>query len=376
MDAKALYGEPERRPQRGQQSGGTQKRGRVLAIHGEDVFVDIGGRSQGVLSLVQFPEGKPAIGSEVEVTIEGYDRANGLLLLSPKGAAAARVDWSIVAEGMIVEARVTGHNKGGLEVEVSGIRGFIPVSHIELFRVEDLQPYVNQRLRCLVAEANPLEKNLVLSRRALLEKEREEAREKLWQELAEGQIRPGTVRSVKDFGAFIDLGGVDGLLHVSEMSWSRVEKATDLVQVGQQLQVVVLKIDRERRKLSLGLKQLLPSPWEQIEEKYPAGTLVPGKVTRLMDFGAFIELEPGVEGLVHVSELAPQRVRKVGDVVQPGQAVLFGVLKVEPSQRRISLSLKAAQEEAAAAAAAQAPEEPEKPRKPLPPRKTPLRGGL
>jgi small subunit ribosomal protein S1 len=277
---------------------------------------------------------------------------------------------------MIVEARVTGHNKGGLEVEVSGIRGFIPVSHIELFRVEDLQPYVNQRLRCLVAEANPLEKNLVLSRRALLEKEREETREKLWQELAEGQIRPGTVRSVKDFGAFIDLGGVDGLLHVSEMSWSRVEKATDLVQVGQQLQVVVLKIDRERRKLSLGLKQLLPSPWEQIEEKYPAGTLVPGKVTRLMDFGAFIELEPGVEGLVHVSELAPQRVRKVGDVVQPGQAVQVRVLKVEPSQRRISLSLKAAQEEAAAAAAAQAPEEPEKPRKPLPPRKTPLRGGL
>jgi len=197
-------------------------------------------------------------------------------------------------------------------------------------------------LRCLVTEVNPSERNLVVSRRALLEKEREENREKLWQELAEGQVREGVVRSIREFGAFVDLGGVDGLLHISEMSWTRIKDPSSVVHAGQSLKVVVLKIDRERRKVSLGLKQLTSSPWDNIESKYPVNSLVKGKVTRLADFGAFVELEAGVEGLIHISELAPQRVRRVADIVQPEQEVQVMVLNVDPAQRRISLSLKAA----------------------------------
>jgi small subunit ribosomal protein S1 len=353
------------------------KKGKVFRIHGQDIFIDLpGGRTQGVLPSTQFPEGLPALGSDVEVHIEGFDAANGVYLLTRKGAAV-EADWSSVAAGMIVEARVTATNKGGLTVDVNGIRGFLPISQLELFRVEDAAGYVNQRLRCLVTEADPVERNLVVSRRALLEKEREEAREKLWQELAEGQVRQGIVRSVKDFGAFVDLGGADGLLHVSEMSWTRVTDASTVVQPGQSIKVVVLKIDREHRKIGLGLKQLTASPWDNITEKYHAGSVVSGKVSRLMEFGAFVELEPAVEGLIHISELAPQRVRRVADVVKEGQEVQVMVLSIDPAQRRISLSLKAAlpkepEPEEAATEEAESEEPPQPPR----PRTTPLRGGL
>jgi ribosomal protein S1 len=374
MSEKDLYGDlsPGRRPEQPAGEPG-RKKGRVIKVHGGDVFLSLpGGRSEGLLPITQFPEGPPQVGSEVDVHIEGYDQANGLLILSRQGAAV-HADWSTVAEGQIVEARVTETNKGGLAVDVNGIRGFMPISQIDLYRVEQPEQFVNQRLRCLVTEVNPEERNLVVSRRALLEKEREEAREKLWAELAEGQVREGIVRSVRDFGAFVDLGGVDGLLHVSEMSWSRVQNPADVVQPGQAVKVIVLKIDHERRKVGLGLKQLTPSPWDEAQTKYPTGSAVSGKVTRLMDFGAFVELEPGVEGLIHISELAPQRVRRVSDIVQPGQEVAVVVLSVDPAQRRISLSLKQAlpKEEAE-------PEEEgeEAPPTPPRPRTTPLRGGL
>src|SRR5262249_32264437 len=242
------------------------------------------------------------------------------------------------APNMIVEARVTATNKGGLEVDVNGIRGFMPISQIDLYRVENPDEYINQRLRCQVVEVNPEERNLVVSRRALLEREREENREKLWREVAEAQVGQGVVRSVRDFGAFVDLGGVDGLLHVSEMAWTRVKDPASVVQPGQTIKVAVLKIARESRKVSLGLKQLTPSPWDNVAANYPPGTVVNGKVTRLMDFGAFVELEPAVEGLIHVSELAPQRVRRVSDIVKPDQEVRVLVLNVDPNQRRISLS--------------------------------------
>jgi small subunit ribosomal protein S1 len=375
LSDKELYGEPERRRQK-PPSGPDQgaKKARVVAVHGSDVFLDVpGGRTQGVLPLTQFPEGAPAAGTEVEVHIEGYDAANGLVLLSRRGAAV-HADWSSVAPGMIVEARVTATNKGGLEVNVNGIRGFMPISQIDLYRVEDTEQFVNQRLRCMVSEVDPEERNLVVSRRDLLEKEREEARAKLWVELAEGQIREGTVRSVRDFGAFVDLGGVDGLLHISEMSWSRVQDASQVVQPGQAVKVVVLKVDRERRKVSLGLRQLTPSPWDSVDTNYPPNTVPKGKVTRIMDFGAFVELEPGVEGLVHISELAPQRVRRVADVVQVGQEVRVMVLAVDRNQRRISLSLKAALPEEAEEPAEEEEEQVEV--KPPRPRTTPLRGGL
>jgi ribosomal protein S1 len=358
-------------------SGGERKKGKVISVHGQDVFVDVpGGRSQGVLPLLQFPDGPPAPGTEVEFSIEGYDNENGLLLLSRRGAAVV-ADWSSVTEGMTVEARVTGTNKGGLAVDVNGIRGFMPISQIDLYRVENTEQFVNQKLLCLVTEANAQERNLVVSRRALLEKEREENREKLWTELAEGQIREGIVRSVRDFGAFVDLGGVDGLLHVSEMSWSRVQDPTSVVQPGQKLKVVVLRIDHERRKLSLGLKQLQASPWDSIEEKFPFGSVVMGKVTRLADFGAFVELEPGIEGLVHISELAPQRVWRVSDIVQPEQQVQVKVLNIDKEKRKISLSLKAAlPEEKPAPTDEEEAEEPVTEVKPPRPRTTPLRGGI
>ncbi len=373
LSDKDLYGEqPKGKPAASSPPG--KKKAKVIAVHGADVFLDVpGGRSQGVLPLLQFPEGSPALGTEVEVNIEGYDPANGLLLLSRKGAAI-QADWSSVAPDMIVDARVTATNKGGLSVDVNGIRGFMPISQIDLYRVEDLEQYVNQRLRCMVAEVNAQERNLVVSRRALLEKEREESREKLWQELAEGQIREGVVRSVRDFGAFVDLGGVDGLLHISEMSWSRVKDATEVVQPGQTIKVIVLKIDRETRKVGLGLRQLTASPWDQADANYQPKNIVKGKVTRLMEFGAFVELEPGIEGLIHVSELAHQRVPRISDVVQPGQEVQVMVLGVDRANRRISLSLKAATGKAEEAEEETAEEAVEiKPRRP---RTTPLRGGL
>ena len=349
------------------------KKGKIISIHGPDVFVEVpGGRSQGVLPLAQFPEGPPKLGTEVDIHIEGYDSANGLLILTRRGAAVV-ADWSSIAVGQTVEARVTGVNKGGLSVEINGIRGFMPISQIDLYRVENAEPYVNQRLLCLVTEVNPHERNLIVSRRDLLEREREEKREKMWQTLAEGQVHEGVVRSVRDFGAFVDLGGVDGLLHISEMSWSRVQDAASVVQPGQPIKVVVLKVDKDKRKISLGLKQLLASPWDNIEEKYHHGKIVAGKVTKLMEFGAFVELEPGIEGLIHVSELAPQRVRRVGDIVQQGQEVQVMILNVDPEQKRISLSLKAAILDEAPAEEEQSETASPEPAKP---RTTPLRGGI
>lgn len=374
LSEKELYGDPAEARKKPTAAPGRQK-GKIHSIHGPDVFIDVpGGRSQGVMPILQFPDGVPAVGTEVEFHIEGYDRANGLLLLSREGAAVT-ADWSTVATGMIVEARVTATNKGGLSVDVNGIRGFMPISQIDLYRVEDAEQFVNQRLRCMVAEVDPREHNLVVSRRALLEKEREEVREKMWQEIAEGQIREGIVRSIREFGAFVDLGGIDGLLHVSEMSWSRIQDPNQVVQSGQPVKVVVLKVDREKRKVSLGLKQLAASPWDSLMDKFPPNEVVKAKITKLMDFGAFAELEPGIEGLIHISELAPQRVHRVSDIVKPGQEVQVRVLKIDPSSRKISLSIKAAQ-------AKEVPEpvveedEPEAPPKPPKVRTTPLRGGI
>lgn len=351
------------------------KKGRVVAVHGGDIFVNIpGARSQGVIPVTQFPEGTPAVGSEIEVHVDRYDESNGLLLLTRKGAAV-HADWSNVAAGMTVEARVTATNKGGLSVDVNGIRGFMPVSQIDLYRVENTEQFVNQKLKCLITEADPQKRNLVVSRRALLEKERDESRAKVWAELAEGQVRAGIVRSVREFGAFVDLGGVDALLHVSEMSWSRVQDPNQVVQPGQTVQVIVLKIDRERKKVGVGLKQLQASPWDQAAQKYTAHSVVTGRVTRLTDFGAFVELEPGVEGLVHISELSPQRVRRPADVVQAGQEIQVAVLRVDPTQRKISLSLKAAQNKEAGSAEEMSPAE-EPARRPQRARPRQLRGGI
>jgi small subunit ribosomal protein S1 len=344
MDDKSLYGADNSRRARDQanaQADGGRKKGTVVSVHAPDVFIEIpGGRGQGVLTLENFPDGVPAVGTEVEISIVGYDPGDGLLILSRHGSAV-HADWSSVAEGMTVEAKVLETNKGGLTVDVNGIRGFMPISQIDRARVENIEQFVNQKLLCLVTDVDKEDRNLVVSRRALLEKEREQLRIKLWEELQEGQIRTGIVGNVRDFGAFVDLGGVDGLLHVSEISWKRIPDATQVLQVGQMIKVVVLKIDRENHKLSLGLKQLEASPWENIHDRYGAGRLIKGTVTRTMDFGAFVELEPGIEGLIHISELARNKVWRVADVVKPGQEVEVKILSVDSEAKRISLSLRA-----------------------------------
>ena len=324
-------------------AAGGRKKGRIVGIHGKDVFVEVpGGRSQGVLPIQQFEDQAPKIGDEVEFDIERYDAANGLLVLTREGSVQAVTDWSSVSYGMIVEAKVTGTNKNktGLTVEVNGIKGFLPASQLDLYRVEDIDQFVNQRLKVMVAEVNPSERNLIVSRRAVLERERQQKAEQFWQTVAEGQVKKGIVRSVKPFGVFVDLGGADGLLPVSEISWQRVNDPNQLFKVGDSVEVMINRVDHDTRKISLSLKALTTSPWDEFGKQVKAGARVTGKVTRIADFGAFVELEPGIEGLIHVSELSTQRVRRVRDVVSEGQTVEVEVLSVDPASRRIGLSLK------------------------------------
>ena len=357
----------------GQESRKGPQQGKVIAIRGKSVFVDLGTKSEGVVPVDQFGETIPSPGDMIEVRVDHFDTAEGLLILSLKGAAV-EASWENLQRGLIVEARVTKVNKGGLDVEVDGIRGFLPIGQIDINRVEDASIYVNQKFKVIVTETNQREKNLVVSRRELLEQERAEARVKTWKELEEGQIRKGVIRSIKDFGAFVDVGGVDGLLHIGDMSWVRLKDVGNVVKPGQEVEVKILKIDRTTQKVSLGLKQLTPSPWDLAEDKYERGTTHRGKVTRLMDFGAFVELEPGIEGLVHISELSPNRVRRVSDIVKPDQEVEVRVLKIEPEAKKIALSMKAIP--VVEPEPEEEEEEDETPAAPKPERKIPLKGGL
>ena len=321
---------------------GQKKKGRVVKIHGDDVFLELpGGRSQGLLSLDQFEGKTPTLGEEVEVEVERYDGANGLLILTRSGAAQKVADWSGVQQGMVVEVRVTGANKGGLAIELGGIRGFLPFSQIDIVRVEQPELLVNSRVKCMIMEANPHERNLVVSRRMLIEKEREANAAEFWSKLEEGQTRTGTITSIKSFGAFVDLGGADGLIPMGELSWSRVADASEVVKVGQSVEVRVIRVDREARRIGLSLKALNQNPWDDFATRCRPGTKLTGKVTRIAEFGAFIEVEPGIEGLLHVSELSTQRVRRVRDAVSEGQMVEVQVTQIDPQNRRLGLSLKA-----------------------------------
>jgi small subunit ribosomal protein S1 len=323
-----------------------RKKGTVVGIHGKDVFIEVpGGRSQGVLPIMQFEDGPPKIGDVVEFDIERYDAANGLLVLTREGSTQIVHDWSGIAYGMFVEAKVTGTNKNktGLTIEVNGIRGFLPASQLDLYRVENIDQFVNQRLKVMVAEVNPAERNLIVSRRAVLERERQVKAEEFWKTIAEGQVKTGIVRSVKPFGVFVDLGGADGLIPVSEISWERVADPNTLFKVGDSVEVKVNRVDHEARKISLSLKAMVRSPWDDFAEQNRTGARAKGKVTRIADFGAFVELAPGVEGLIHVSELSTQRVRRVRDVVDEGQTVEVEILNIDPESRRIALSLKSIQ---------------------------------
>lgn len=349
--------------------------GRIASIHRDNVFVDLGGRNQGVLSLRQFPVA-PEIGAVIEVLVARFDPEEGLYQIALPGAAIDVADWLDLAVGMVVEAKITGHNKGGLECEVSHIRGFIPAGQISLYRVEDLSQFVGESMPCVVTEANPERRNLVLSHRAVLEREKAEAKTKLMSELAEGQVREGTVRSLQDYGAFIDLGGVDGLLHVSQLSWQRVKHPSEVLQIGQAIKVLIRKIDAETGKLSLAFRDLSENPWTLAPGRYPATSVHEGTVSKLMDFGAFVELEPGVEGLVHISELSHGRVFRVRDIVSEGQKVEVKVLSIDTEQQRISLSMKACQMKAEPKKAEAEPEEEVAAEAPPAKPQGPLKGGL
>ena len=320
----------------------SRHQGRVVSMHGDDIFVDLGARNQGVLSAKQF-ESVPELGAVVEVRVIGFNAEEGLYHVAIPGAAADVADWTQVEEGMIVEATVTGHNKGGLECSVSNLRGFMPVSQISLYRVEELEEFVGQKLNCVVTEANAERRNLVLSHRAVLERDRAEKKEKLLGELAVGQQREGVVSRLQPFGAFVDLGGVDGLIHVSQMSWDRVNHPSEVLTEGQQVKVKIVKIEPETGKIGLSYRDQWENPWQAAAKKYPPRTNVTGIVTKLADFGAFVKIEAGIQGLVHISELAHGRVFRVADVLSEGQEVEAQVLSVDPEAQRMSLSLKALQ---------------------------------
>ncbi len=348
----------------------------VVKIHGDNIFFSLGGRNEAVASLRQFDE-PPPIGSPLEVIIRSYHAEDGLYEVSVPGASVEVRDWSDLVEGAVVEARITGSNVGGLECLVNQIRGFIPASQVSLHHVDNFAEYYEQKLLCVVTEANERQRNLVLSHRAVLEREKQAERERLLEELEVGQVREGVVTSLRPFGAFVDLGGLDGLVHISQLSWDRINHPNEVLEEGQKVRVKVERIDPQTGKIGLSYRDLLEHPWDHVEEQFAVEMTVKGTVTRIAQFGAFVKLAPGVEGLVHISELAHHRVVQVNSVVEEGQEIDVKILSIDRENQRIGLSLKAAHplpesdEGPEGEAAAE-----DVPRQPLvKPRKEPLRGG-
>jgi 4-hydroxy-3-methylbut-2-enyl diphosphate reductase len=329
---------------------GARVKGVVVQVKQDELLVDIGGKSEGVLSASELSAEEAAhiterfqVGDEINVLILRKENQEGYPVLSKK-----RVDQDVAwdrliqlkSENAIVSGRVTEVVKGGLLVDV-GVRGFIPASLVGLNYIEDLGVFVGKTLQLKIIECDKQNNKLVLSAKAVLRKVSQEQKEKTWAEIAVGQTLQGTVRRLTSFGAFVDVGGVDGLLHVSEMAWYRVNHPSDLLKEGDELNVYVLSVDAVNEKISLGLKQLIPNPWSVVKDKYPEGSTITAKVMRVTSFGAFLEVEPGVEGLAHISQLAHNRVEKTEDVVRPGDEVQVKILLVDPVAKRMSLSIKA-----------------------------------
>lgn len=325
---------------------GSKLKAKVVSVNPENVFCEVGFRFPALLPSKQFPQGKqPHIGEEFLVVVDRFDTENSVILVSlPKATRRPKGNWEDLAVGHVVECVVNKTNKGGLEVTVSNMRAFLPASQVDLGFIAALETYVGQRFAVQVTEVNPAKRNLVVSRRALLIQERKEAAANFWTGVEVGQQFAGKVKTIKDYGAFIDLGGCDGFLHVGEMSWTRIKHPSEVLQEGAPVDVVILSLDREKQKIGLGMKQLAQNPWNAAAEKYAVGRTVSGRVTRTTDFGAFVELEQGVEGLIHISELDHRRVKRVTEVLTVGQEIQAAVLEVEPERQRISLSLKALKE--------------------------------
>ncbi len=320
-------------------------RGRVVHVGSSEVLVDVGYKSEGSIPIEEFHRAGrlPKPGEEIEVYLEAKEDSEGLIVLSKEKADKIKV-WDAITraheKGVPVEGKVVEVVKGGLAVDV-GVKAFLPGSQVDLRPVKNLGSMVGQMIRAKVIKLNRRRGNVVLSRRTVLEEEREEKKKHTLEVLHEGMVLTGTVKNITDYGAFIDLGGIDGLLHVTDMSWGRVGHPSEIFQVGDQVEVVVLHFDRESGRVSLGYKQKSNDPWEIVEQKYAAGTKSRGRVVSLTNYGAFVELEPGVEGLVHVSEMSwTRRVRHPSKIVNVGDEVDVLVLDVNKAAKRISLGMK------------------------------------
>jgi small subunit ribosomal protein S1 len=324
--------------------GGRQISGTVVAVSAEFVFVDIGYKTEGVLPAALFENAKETVepGTKLQVSVkgrneEGYYELSRLRVEQPK-------DWTSLerafTEKSIIVGTVTGVVKGGLTVDV-GVRAFMPGSRSGARDAADLEKLVGQEIRCRIIKLDATEEDVVVDRRAVAEEEDRSTKERRYSEIREGDTISGSVRSLMDYGAFVDIGGIDGLLHISDIAWGRIDKPADVLTVGQQIDAKVLKVEPAGKRISLGMKQLQPHPWDAVAGKYLTGERVRGKVTRVTDFGAFVELEPGIEGMVHLSEMSwAKKVRKPGDMVKPGDVVEVMILGVNAAERRMSLGLK------------------------------------
>lgn len=318
----------------------------VLKSDEDGVFVALGGPDQGVIPLEQFSADPPAPGTPLEVIIRGLSKADGLYQLTIPGETISVTDWSDLDTGSIVEATITAANTGGLECTVAGIRGFMPISQIAEHRVENAADYVGKKLTCVITEANPRRGNLVVSHRAILERERESKRQEQLEKIEVGDLLEGVVGTVKDFGAFVDLGGLEGLIHVSKLSWERIKHPSEVIEPGQRVKVKVEKIDKQTGKISLSYRDLLENPWDAACASLAPGSVITGTVSRIAAFGAFVRIVPGVEGLVHVSEIASHRVSNVASFLNEGQEVQAKVLTIDRDSQKISLSIKQAHHKA------------------------------
>ncbi len=326
--------------------------GEVVRIDKDEVLVDIGYKSEGVIPAGELsirrsvdPADEVSLGEHVDALVLTKEDQEGRLLLSKKRARFEKAWRRIEAaaeSGEPVEGLVIEVVKGGLILDL-GVRGFLPASLVDIRRVHNLDEFRGQTLECKVIELNRSRNNVVLSRRAVLEEERKEVREQILGRLRPGMVVEGKISNIVDFGAFVDLEGIDGLIHNTELSWSHVNHPSEVLSIGETVRVKVLDIDRERQRISLGLKQTQEDPWQRVLNEYRVGDALEGKVTKVVAFGAFVEIVPGVEGLVHISELADHHVETPGEVVQPGQEVWVRILEIDEERRRISLSVKRAQ---------------------------------
>lgn len=316
--------------------------GRILRVHDGDVFVEFGNLSQGVCPLVQFGEEHPEVGTEREFILERMDAFEGLHVLSLPGATQ-KADWDHLEIGQVVEARCIGMNKGGLEMEIAHHRAFMPAGQVDIRHVPDISIFLGQKFPCQIIELRKEKGRIVLSRKAAVAQERARKRDEIMDTLEEGQQVRATITTVQPYGAFADIGGVDGLIHIADLAHERLKHPSEVVKVGDEVEVTILRIDRSQSppKIALGRKQVMADPILQKLTEVQAGATVTGRVTRLTEFGAFVEIATGLEGLVHISEVSHERIPSVDRVLKRDQIVTAKVLSVDAERKRVSLSIKA-----------------------------------